>query len=215
MNKSNLSIQGFSKPLFLAWTLGVFVILFTVGVIYYYRHQQSRVQMSGDATMKLVRSCLQAQLWPDMTELKSFADIMNRLANEESQLITKNYFFEKNKTNYQLNLLPVTDEDRSFMQIELLSVTESGSHSVKTEQRLSFTDEDLQSWLEGVKAKNVEETRQYTLPEVSIQVIKDNDQPRKATITSNKSNSEVECESFERGFDEGFGSGLNCQCLNQ
>lgn len=197
--------------------ISFFLISITIIGFFLYPRFQTKKTSDMEENMSLVRKCLKnPNLWPDLTQFREFKDILTRLPKDKGQMLNKNYFFERNKTNYQLNILPITDEDRSFIQIELTSLSESGSHVVKTEQRLSFTDEDLQKWLEGgTKIQEVVETWLYAFPELTVQVVNSNSTAKKMVFSSAKDETEVECLAFDKGLDEGFGSGLNCQCLNQ
>lgn len=197
--------------------ISFFLISVTIIGFFLYPRLKDKKTAIAEENLSLVRKCLKKpQLWSDLSQFREFKDVMSHLPKEKSVLLNKNYFFERNKTNYQLNILPITDEDRSFVQIELSSLSDSGPHVVRTEQRLSFTDEDLQKWLEGgAKIQEISETWQYAFPDFTVELVNSNGAPKKLVFSSAQDESEVECLGFEKGLDEGFGSGLNCQCLNQ
>lgn len=194
----------------------VLISITIIGFFLYPRLKDKKVT-NAEENLSLVRKCLkQPQLWSELTKFREFKDVMNHLPKETSVLLNKNYFFERSKTNYQLNILPISDEDRSFVQIELSALSDTGPHVVRSEQRLSFTDDDLQKWLEGgAKVQEISETWQYAFPEFTVELVNSNGSPKKMVFSSAQDESEVECSAYEKGLEEGFGSGLNCQCLNQ
>lgn len=195
------------------------IVLITVG-LFIFSPSKKKAKLNSSENLSQIRSCLKSQVWPELKELRDFKDATPMLENAHGQLLNKIYYFERSKTNYQLNITPITDEDRSFVQIELSSVSASGSHLVRSEQKLQLTEEEIQMWLEdGAKIDQVTESWLYSSKEFDVEVSKSNKDLVKMVFRSASNRAEVECLPYEKGidqvFDSGFGSGLNCQCLSR